>query len=197
MEIAYLAIFKDIVGGLPKNRKEKTMLKRKNTKLFLWFFISMLLDVCVMHKFSIMGAKPTLVFLLILFVALLESDFIKMLFVAVIASLVYAVIGIESFGMELILCICVALGAHSLKKYPRYISIGARVCVFSAVAVAIHSALLHLYNFNFITMGTIIRTALPSVIYNTVLSLVLFRLFRMNVYEDEINKESVFGYAKH
>ncbi len=172
------------------------MLKKKNTKLALWFFISMLLDVCVMHKFSVMGARPMLVFLLILFVALLESDFIKMLFVTVIASVVYAVMGIESFGMELILCVCVALGAHSLKRYPRYISTAARVCIFSAVAVAIHSVLLHLYNFNFITINTIIRIVLPSVIYNTVLSSVLFRLFRMSVYKDEINKESMFGYAK-
>ncbi len=172
------------------------MLKRKNTKLFLWFFISMLLDVCVMHRFSLMGARPMLVFLLILFIALLENDFIKMLFVTVVASLVYAVMGIESFGMELILCVCVALGAHSLKKYPRYISANLRVCVFGAVAVAIHSVLLHLYNFNFITIGTIIRIVLPSVIYNTLLSSVLFRLFKMSVYEDEINKETVFGYAK-
>ncbi len=173
------------------------MLKRKNTKLFLWFFISMLLDVCVTHKLSIMGARPTLVFLLILFVALLESDFIKMLFVTVVASLIYAVMGIESFGMELILCICIALGAHYFKKYPRYISIVPRVCIFSAIAVAIHSVLLHLYNFNFIAIGTIIRIVLPPVIYNTVLSAVIFRLFRMSVYKDEINKESMFGYAKY
>ncbi len=172
------------------------MLKRKNTKLFLWFFISMLLDVCVLQKFSIMGARPMLVFLLILSVALLESDFVKMLCVTVIASVVYAIMGAQSFGMELVLCVCVALGAYSLKKFPRHMRDVIRAAFFGAVSAAIHSVLMHFYNFNYIGINTIIKTLIPSVIYNGVLSAAVFGLLRISVYEKEINKESVFGYAK-
>ncbi len=156
----------------------------------------MLLDLCVLQKFSIMGARPMLVFLLILSVALLESDFVKMLCVTVIASVVYALMGAQSFGMELVLCVCIALSAYYLKKFPRHMKGVVRATVFGGVSAAIHSVLMHFYNFNQIGVTTIFRTVLPSLVYNAVLSAVVFWLLRISVYENEINKESVFGYAK-
>ena len=52
-------------------------MKNKRIKLFLWFFIAMLIEVCISHSLKIMGARPMIVYILIISVAMLEEDFVS------------------------------------------------------------------------------------------------------------------------
>ena len=172
------------------------MLKKKSVRLILWFFAAILFDMCVAPKLAVMNAKPATVFLLILSVALIERDFTYMLTTTIIASVVYAVMGAQSFGLELILCVCIALGVYYLRSFPRYMNMKVRMCIFTAVATAVHMIALHLYNYATISPSVLLKVVLVSVVYNVVIAPFLFSIFKKSVYREELKKESAFGYAK-
>ena len=163
-------------------------MKNKRIKLFLWFFIAMLIEVCISHSLKIMGARPMMVYILIISVAVLEEDFISSAVITTAAAAVYAALGAQMFGVELVFYSVSAIAVFSFKSFPKYMHRTVKMCVYTALLSALHIMLMHFYHYAYINISTAVNMLVPGVAYNTVLALIIFPVFAKTVYKKDPKK---------
>ena len=157
----------------------KYKISAKRVKLILWFALAIVLDLTLMQKIRIFGAKPMLTYSMIASVMLLEDDFSVAMIVAFTLAIVCASLFMNSFAVEAI---------FSLGKKIRYIP-GFIICgVISAIVAVIHSLLCYIIADGFAAIGATGNILVANAIYTFLAAMLIHYVMSRSVYTITIKK---------
>ena len=166
----------------------KYKISAKKVKLILWFALAIVLDLTLMQKIRIFGAKPMLTYSMIASVMLLEDDFSVAMIVAFTLAIVCASLFMNSFAVEAIFIMLASVAIFSLGKKIRYIP-GFIICgVISAIVAVIHSLLCYIIADGFAAIGATGNILVANAIYTFLAAMLIHYVMSRSVYTITIKK---------
>ena len=153
----------------------------KLSTLLITFFILVIIQITLLHYFSIFQVTPDL-FLLIVFVSALFLQLGWAIFVAVLAGIFKDVLGMGSFGIDILLF---SLWSLLIKEACRKLAIDdnfSRVLFIFIIALVhnIISGLTAIYFGSFIPLGIFIRIVFLGSLYTALLLPLILKVTKAN-----------------
>lgn len=160
----------------------------KKIKLFVWFFIAILLDVTFMHNLMIFSAKPYLTYTLLVLAMLFEYELSYAMTLAFLVSLMCASLMGQSFGFEVLFVMAASLLAFTVGKKARYIPELITAGVMAAVFVVMHIVFSLVINDGIHSLHSVGNIIVANAVYAFLVGALLFNPFNKSVYTKDTKK---------
>lgn len=160
----------------------------KKIKLFVWFFIAILLDVTFMHNLMIFSAKPYLTYTLLVLAMLFECDKSYAMSLAFLVSVMCASLMGQSFGFEMLFVMAASLLVFTIGKRLRYIPEIITAGMMSAIFVVLHIVFSLIINDGIQALRASGNTIAANAIYAFLVGALLFNPFSKSVYTKDTKK---------
>ena len=166
----------------------KFKINSKKVRLALWFLLALMLDLTLMNRIRIFGAKPMLTYSMLVSTAILEDDFSFAMVTAFVVAVVCSALFMQSFAFEVIFIILASATVFSATKKIRAIPAFVVSALVSALFVTVHILLGRMITSGFAALYSIGNTVVANAIYTFVAAMGIYVLLDKWVYRAEIQK---------
>lgn len=160
----------------------------KKIKLFVWFFIAILLDVTFMHKLMIFSAKPHLTYTLLVLAMLFEYELSYAMTMVFLVSIMCASLMGQSFVFEVLFIMAASLFVFTTGKKVRYIPKLITAGVMVAVFVVTHMVFSLVINDGIQALHSVGNIIVANAVYAFLVGALLFNAFSKSVYTKDSKK---------
>ncbi len=160
----------------------------KNFKIFLWIFVIFLIQTVLLGHLHLFGAAPSIVLAYVVCVTIMENEFRTFAAVSIICAAVMGALCGRDFIITTLFYVYSSLIIFALRKKPLYLSNAVKAAVWTAAASAVLELLYLLPGGSTLGLHYILHSVVPTVVFNTVLVLVLYPILKKTMYKEEKTK---------
>lgn len=161
----------------------------KHFKIFLWIFIVFLIQTVIIGRVHIFGAVPSLVMAYVVCVMILENEFRSAVTISIICAVATGALSGRGFTMTTLFYVYSSIIVFSARKRPLYVANYPKAIFWTFIMSGIMEIIFFLIRNLSMNVDMLTQVALPTAVFNTILTMVLYPILKKTMYKEEKKKK--------